>query len=119
MSDPVADGSRAAALRLQDELGPGVLTDVEAALHSSQPGRVRPDQYVDPISLGALIVSAATLAWNVYTDLKKKTPAPAADTIARTVRVELETGDVGTPEERDRIIEVVVSETVASAEKEQ
>jgi hypothetical protein len=45
---------------------------VEDALRA--PGREqRPEQYFDPITLGGLIVSIATLAWNAYTDLKKKT----------------------------------------------
>ena len=118
MSDPIVDSARAAAERLQAELGSDVVVDVEAALHAEGVTRARREQYVDPISLGGLIVSIATLAWNVYTDLKQKTPAPAPETIGRTVRVELGTPEGTTPQQRDRIIEVVVSETVQAGNRE-
>jgi hypothetical protein len=75
MTDPVSTGARAAAERLTPDFGPGLAADVEAALHT-RGSQQRPEQYFDPISLGALIVSIATLAWTIYTDLKKKTPQP-------------------------------------------
>ena len=31
----------------------------------------RPERTLDPVSLGALIVSAASLGWTIYRDLKK------------------------------------------------
>jgi hypothetical protein len=117
MTDPIADSARAAADRLAAELGPELVTDVEAELHTRQATR-RPDRYLDPISLGGLIVSVATLAWNVYTDLKSKTPSPAPDVVARTVRVELGPSEAATPQQRDRIIEIVVSETVQAVDNE-
>lgn len=73
MDDPVSDSARAAAdrLTLTAEVGQQVVTDVEAALHDAE--RRRPEQYLDPISLGGLIVSIATLAWTAYNDLKNRT----------------------------------------------
>jgi hypothetical protein len=64
MTDPVAHIARAAAAHLAAEHGPALPVDVEAALHArgSTPG---PERYLDPVALGALIVS---LAWTIYTD---------------------------------------------------
>jgi hypothetical protein len=45
-----------------------IVVGVEAAL-AAGPNSHR-HQYVDPISRGALVVSIAALAWQVYTDLK-------------------------------------------------
>lgn len=63
MPDPVADASRAAAQHLAGELGPGLAVGVEAALHRRQQAH-GPEQYPDPVALGGLIVSVATLAWD-------------------------------------------------------
>jgi hypothetical protein len=111
VGDPVPAGARGAARRLAAELDPGIEIDVEAALHAR--GRApQPAQYFDPISLGTMIVSIATLAWNVYTDLRRRTPQPSAETVTRTVRVQLRDADAIAPEQRDRIIEVVVDEVL-------
>jgi hypothetical protein len=115
MTDPVADTARAAAERLAGELGGGLKTDVEAALHARD-REARPDRYLDPISLGGLIVSVATLAWTVYKDLKAKTPTPSPDVVARTVRVELRDVEGSSVAQRDRVIDVVVAETVRADE---
>ncbi|MFI6296628.1 hypothetical protein ACIBEJ_33915 [Nonomuraea sp. NPDC050790] len=110
MTDPAAEGARAAAHRLAAQHGPALTTDVEAALHARDTNR-RPDQYLDPISLGSLIVSVATLAWTVYTDLKKKTDTPSADVITRTVRTELRrTRTVSIRD--DQVIAITVQETL-------
>jgi len=107
---PVARGARAAAQRLAPGPGGSLTADVEAALHSQNAGH--PQQYLDPISLGALIVSTASLAWTIYTDLKTKTQRPAPQVIARRVRIELGDRAPIEPTERDRIIDVVVAETI-------
>ena len=113
MTDPVSDAARAAAERLTPDYGPGLAADVEAALHARGSAQ-RPERYFDPISLGALIVSIATLAWTVYSDLRKKTSSPAPDVVARTVRVELrkQAGDAAPP---GQITEVVVTEVIKAA----
>ncbi len=107
---PVARGARAAAQRLAPGPGGSLTADVEAALHSQNAGH--PQQYLDPISLGALIVSTASLAWTIYTDLKTKTQRPAPQVIARRVRIELGDRAPIEPTERDRIIDAVVAETI-------
>jgi hypothetical protein len=115
MGDPVSDSARAAAERLAAEVGTQVVTDVEAALHDPELAQ-RPEQYLDPISLGGLIVSIATLAWTVYNDLKNRTPKPDSEAIARKVRVELPTPHAPSAVQRDHIIEVVITETIRIAE---
>jgi hypothetical protein len=115
MTDPITAGARAAAERLAPQYGPGLAADVEAALHTRDLEQ-RPERYFDPVSLASLIVSIATLAWTIYTDLKNKTPSPAADVVARTVRVELRNrGDAGlaAPEQ---ITDLVVTEVIKAAE---
>ncbi|HEU4421199.1 MAG TPA: hypothetical protein VFR67_01520 [Pilimelia sp.] len=111
MTDPVEHIARAAAARLAAQHGPALPVDVEAALHARGPAR-EPDRYVDPISLGALIVSVASLAWTVYTDLRQKTTNPSPEVLTRTIRVQLRDVDRLDPTERDRVIDVVVTETV-------
>jgi hypothetical protein len=117
MSDPISDSARAAAERLSSELGDQVVADVETALHTRGLEQGPPDQYFDPITLGGLIVSIATLGWKVYTDLKAKTPKPAPEVIERTVRVKVqsENRDNIPAAQLDRIVEVVISETVRAA----
>ena len=61
----------------------------------------------------SLIVAIASLAWTVYTDLKKRTTQPAAEVVARTVRVTRR--DQGQPDAPDHVVEVVVTETIRAA----
>ena len=110
--DPIAEIARAAAHRV----APTMARAVEVELASRERHR-RPERYVDPISLGGLIVATATLAWNVYQDLKTKTPKPPRDTMARTVRVTLRNTDSHSPAEQDHIIDIVIDETLRAAEK--
>ena len=83
---------------------------MEAALHSQH--TTHPDQYLDPIALAALIVAAAELAWTIYHDLKPTTPHPAPHVITRQIRIELADHTPIEPTQRDRIIDVVVDETI-------
>lgn len=115
MTDTTADIARAAAARLEPELGAQLGQDVEAAIHAQEGSA--PERYVlDPVSLAGLIVSVASFAWTVYRDLKKETPEPSRDVVARTVRVRLEDPGSHSAAERDRVIEVVVDETIKQAE---
>ncbi|MEV6974055.1 hypothetical protein [Kitasatospora sp. NPDC093806] len=114
-TDPIEAGARAAALRLTTPRTPTLTADVEAALHA-RGASTRPDRYLDPVALGSLVVSVATLAWGVYRDLRRQTPEPGREVVTRTVRIRLERADTPplplTAEERDRIIEVTVAETL-------
>ncbi|MET7604930.1 hypothetical protein ABZS96_20865 [Streptomyces avermitilis] len=119
MNDPVTQGARAAAQRLTTPAHPNLLHEVEAALHDRNTSR-RPDLYTDPTALASLIVSIATLAWAVYNDIRSRSStAPTPDTVARRVRHQLDQADTPTPpldpDERDRIIDTTVEETLSAA----
>ncbi len=122
MTDHVADAARSAAAILAPDLGLNLPVEVEAAL-AARGGAQRPDRYLDPVSLGSLIVSVATLAWTVYNDLRgrgqeqrpepdRAIQEPEADFIARQVRVTLREQDVNLPPGTDRITEVVATEII-------
>jgi hypothetical protein len=112
MTHPIPTAARATALHLAPEYGPGLVADVEDALQARGTAAPRPGQYVDPVSVGTLIVAIATLAWTVYTDLRNKTPEPAPEVVARQVRVQLRDQGGALPQEPDRITEIVVTEIV-------
>lgn len=114
MTDPIAAAARAAAERLEGDYGPGLAADVEAALHA-QDVASRPSQYLDPVSLGSLIVAIATLAWNVYSGQRKKAPEPRPDLVARHVRAGLHEHGGTTTQAADRITEIVVTEIIRAA----
>ncbi|MGH4024170.1 MAG: hypothetical protein ACRDRV_06245 [Pseudonocardiaceae bacterium] len=116
ITDAIGHGARAAAQRLATHYGSGLPAEVEAALHAGGTTQ-RPQRYVDPISVAGLIVSVAALAWTVYQDLRAKTPEPSPAVVARTVRVQLNnTGELD-PAQRDRVIEIVVEETVQNTKQ--
>src|SRR5215472_5694711 len=89
MADPIAEAARAAAVRLAGEHGAGLAADVETALAARGAGQ-RPGQYIDPVSIGGLIVAIATLAWTIYSDRRKRSAEPPPPAVlAREVRIEL------------------------------
>jgi hypothetical protein len=113
MNDPVAVVARAAAQRLEAEDRPGLGTEVEAALAARESGST-PSRYADPLGLASLIVGIASLAWSVYTELRKRTAKPPAEVVARTVRVRLQgEGQIAAPP--DHIVDVVVTEAIRAA----
>lgn len=116
-SDPVARAARAAAARLQAEQGMRVAAEMEAALAAREAGK-RPDRYVDPVGLASLIVSIASLAWQVYDSRRKEGGKPTAPSLAREVRLAQRerTGLDGTQE---RIIEIVVGEIIKAEDDDQ
>jgi hypothetical protein len=103
--------ARVAARRLADELDPSLRTQVEDALEARY-GGARPEQYVDPVSLGSLIVSAAAFAWTIYKDLREKRARPVQKVIVKQVELELPSSEPVPPPWRARVIEVVVEETL-------
>ena len=80
------DGSeevaRRSAARLVD-IDPGLPDQVEQALAEDPLSRPA-DRILDPISLGALIVSIASLGWTVYHDTKKDHDTAGLDRAGRT-----------------------------------
>ncbi|MFD0745885.1 hypothetical protein ACFQ1L_31665 [Phytohabitans flavus] len=70
-------------------------------------------QYLDPVSLGSLIVSVAALAWTIANDLRSRRQAPSVEQVARQVRIELTvTGHLANAETLDKIVNVVIAETL-------
>jgi hypothetical protein len=101
--------ARTAAQRLSGEYGYELRQAVENAM---QDGQARPGQYIDPVSLASLIVSASALAWTVYTDLRARNEKPISRTVVtRRVREELVLGE--DTARRERVIEVVVEKVFA------
>jgi hypothetical protein len=109
MTDPVAIAARAAAQRLEPGNSARLDVEVEAAL-AARGAEDRPQQYIDPVSIGSLIVALASLAWTVYRDLRKQTDSPAPEVVSRTVRLRLREDGQELPD--GRVIEVVVDETL-------
>ncbi len=114
MDDAVSGIARAAAARLSTDLGGEVVVGVEEALQA-QEGGASPKRYFDPISLGSLIVSVASLAWTVLRDLRRERAKPSPDVVARRVRVQLSADIAAT--QRDLIVDVVVDEMLSGADQ--
>lgn len=114
MTDPITIAARATAAQLAAGHGPGLAAEVEAALHAR--GRdQRPGQYLDPVSLGTLIVAIATLAWDIYTRHRDNPPGPQPDAVARQVRIELRQHGEASPHDTSQITSIVVTELLQAA----
>jgi hypothetical protein len=114
MTDPAAVAARAAAAHLAGEYGPRLVADVEAALRAD--GAQHRDQYLDPLSLGSLIVSIAALAWTIYTDLKNKPAKPTPEVLARAVGVELRNRGQQSTSALSTVTDVVVIEIIKATD---
>jgi len=110
MSASPDDIARRAAQQLVD-LDPNLPAHVEAQLRGETPQRFEP---VTAFAIASLIVSAAKLAWDIYTTFRKKEPAasPAPDAITRHVRLEVEVPKGISKAQQDRIIAVAVQEVM-------
>jgi hypothetical protein len=109
------DIARRAAQHLVD-LDPNLPAHVEAQLRDEIPQRYEP---VTAFAVASLIVSAAKLAWDVYTTLRKKEPAasPTSDAISHHVRLEMEVPKGVTEEQQNRIIAVAVQEVMKEGDQ--
>jgi hypothetical protein len=68
------------------------------------------------VSLAALIVAIATLAWTIYNDQRDRHHAdPPADAVARQVRITLRDLDTVLPSGAERITEIVATEITRHA----
>lgn len=110
MNDRASQAARAAAERLVGTYGVRLVDEVDKLTHG---GDREPDRYADPVSIAALIVSTAGLAWTIYKDVRTKTWKPRPDEVAREVRLKLQArGAQVSVKERDQIIEVIAEEIV-------
>src|SRR3954471_14443365 len=112
----VERSARAAAERLTADYGPRLVPNVEAALYTAGSER-RPEQYLDPISLAALLVAAAQFGWQVYQDHKKETAQPSQEVVERRIRVQLPERTDISADDRNRIIAVVTEEIIREADE--
>jgi hypothetical protein len=115
VNDPIAVAARASAERLAAEYGADLAADVEVALHARRTAQ-RPDQYIDPVSVGSLIVAIATLAWTVYTDLRKKAPEQPQETLAREISIKVGEHNAHGQDSADKITSVVITEIIHASE---
>ena len=104
--------ARAAAARLAAiDNDPRLETDVSRQLDG--PDGTVPQDY-EPVSLAiaSVVISAATLAWTIYRDLRNDRKAINPDDIARRVRVQIADQQPDLPtHDRNRIIDIVIEET--------
>lgn len=116
-SDPVERGARAAAARLRGADDRLLDADVDAALrsHSRSRSPVEPDRFIDPAAIGSLIVSVATLAWTVYSDLRSRSEKPSPDQVRREVRARLRRPAALDSASYEEVITITVEETVEAA----
>ena len=94
---------------------------VEARIQLKEMGKAVPPSQYEPVSitLAGLLVSVASLAWTIYSDLRKSHKSPAADFVERRIRVEtvkLIPSSVA-DQDRDLLIKTVVEETVRHVEQ--
>jgi hypothetical protein len=92
IDDVAAEAARAASAELGPQYGPRLEAEVETAIYANgaDPAgeRKAPDQYFDPVALGALIVSIAQFGYQVYKDQKKKGHRSTRDDIAQAIRIQ-------------------------------
>ena len=120
MASPVERIARGAAARLAREADlPLLVPEVEHQLQVSDAGHAAERYEPITISLAALLVSVASLAWTIYTDLRKQTQQPHPEVMKRRIRVEVELPEGISSPERDRVIAAIVAQTLAeTAESE-
>lgn len=111
---------RSAAQRLTS-LDASLPAQVEAQIQLKEAGKTTPPSQYEPVSiaLAALLVSVASLAWTIYSDLRKSNRTPASDFVERRIRIESEKLIPAgvTDQQRDLLIKTVVEETVRHVEQ--
>jgi hypothetical protein len=100
--------------RSRDRPAPRPAPDVEAALHSRDT-QTRRDQYFDPIAIGSLIVSIASLTWTIYKDRRSQGANPPTEVVIRAVRIELDNAGRLDPAQHDPVIQTTVEQTLDAA----
>lgn len=123
MDNKAMDLARRAAGRLTGDFGPALPALVERQLQDPDTPPQRFTGVETAIAAAALLVSIAQLAWQISRDLKKDTaeakakgapppPPPPPDTFTRALRVQVDVPAGLAMADRDRIIRVVVDETL-------
>jgi len=108
VTEPVSDIALAAAARLEDTLGPALADGVEAELEH---GAGVPRTYADPVSIAGLIVAIASLAWSIYSELRRQHQELAAAVTQQWAQDHAIDATAGS------VIDVVAEETVKRGER--
>jgi hypothetical protein len=91
IDNAVAEVARTAAKELVPRYGPQLAADIEAAIYATGRQRAREpipaEQYLDPVALGALIVSIAQFGYQVYNDRKAKGQQPTCGAITQAIQI--------------------------------
>jgi hypothetical protein len=118
MDTYVPDVARRAASRLAAELGPNLPALTERVLiEGGEPSRTRSYDPGTAIAIASLLVSAAQFGWQIYRDLKSDREADEkrkVQVLARRLRLSLTGPSDLSSQQRDRLLEVVAEEIVAS-----
>jgi hypothetical protein len=106
--DRAAAAARAAANELSVQLGqPKLRADLELALYGSDAG-YRSWQYFDPLELASVIVSLASLAWQIYETRRVRGEKTDKSELKHEIRLRRE--DICTNDTYKRVIEIIASE---------
>jgi hypothetical protein len=107
--------ARIAAARLAATLGPDLPAQVERELNADPLDP--PIRVVDPVSLAALLVSVASLAWTIWHDIKKDHAARSQTEQAEALGAAFARSAPPAlpPPQRVLLIQVVAEETVRIA----
>jgi hypothetical protein len=111
-SDPVAVAARAAARHLSGLYGPRLELDINAALHAHRPNAEPARRYVDPVAVAGVIVSIATLAWEIYSSRRSQSERPTAQWLARALRIEHRRRQRSISKTDEEIIEIIAIEII-------
>jgi hypothetical protein len=107
--------ARYAAARLTATLGPDLPAQVERELKADPLDP--PKRLVDPVSLAALLVSVASLAWTIWRDIKKdhatRSQTEKAEVLAAALAQSAPPALL--PSQRTLLVQVVAEETVRFA----
>jgi hypothetical protein len=109
MTPAVREIALAAATRIAGSAAEATLpADVEAELAHEEG---TPRAYADPVSIASLIVAIVSLAWNIYSQLRRSPQELAGEVRAQWAQ------DHGMDEQASTVIDVVAEETVKYSER--
>jgi hypothetical protein len=121
MTTPYANVARAAASRLAADLGSDLPALTERALaQEGAANRRRSFEIATTLAVAGFLLSAVQLGWQVYRDLKAEREKKEQDTkrqtlqlLVRRMRLALDPAPDLTPQQQDRLLEVVAEEILA------
>lgn len=124
MTTPYANVARAAAARLAADLGSDLPALTERALaQEGAASRRRSFDIATSLAIAGFLLSAVQFGWQIYRDLKaerekkeqeeKDGKRQTLQLLVRRMRLSLDPAPDLTPQQRDRLLEVVAEEILA------